>query len=455
VAAYLSAMPHVGTDEALDLRRRAAGHLLRSGRLDEGLDVAGEVLAAIDLKLPTSRAGTIASLLWQRARTRMRGLDFTARDERDVPAAELARLDTLWELCSGFSVVDRLRGSDLGARHLLEALRVGEPTRIARGLVVEASALRGFGHARGRKQSAHMLALLEELAVRVDRPYTHGMFALCATMIAYMDGRWADSVAMSRRAEQIFRERCVGVPWELATSHMWQANALHYLGELATLQRELPRWIRLAEERGDLYGATTLRTSPGTIAWLARDDVDGLRDNLRDAMQAWTGTGFHLQHYYELTSQAQADLYAGEPAAGYARIEKKIVQIERAFLTKLQIIRVVIHYLRGRCAVGAGLRAVAMRDADRLEDEGLGAWGNGLALLIRAGLENSPELYDEAARRCAEASMMLHAAAARWRQGELLGGQQGEALITAARTTMREQEVLRPERMVSVFAPRR
>ena len=49
--------------------------------------------------------------------------------------------------------------------------------------------------------------------------------------------------------------------------------------------------------------------------------------------------------------------------------------------------------------------------------------------------------------------MVLHAAAARRRKGELLGGAEGERLATAADAAIRERGILDPIRWLALVAP--
>jgi hypothetical protein len=51
--------------------------------------------------------------------------------------------------------------------------------------------------------------------------------------------------------------------------------------------------------------------------------------------------------------------------------------------------------------------------------------------------------------------MGLHAAAARRRRGELIGGADGEALVREADAWMRGQDVRDPGRMAALIAPGR
>jgi len=53
-----------------------------------------------------------------------------------------------------------------------------------------------------------------------------------------------------------------------------------------------------------------------------------------------------------------------------------------------------------------------------------------------------------------EAVDMMHiASAARWRLGELLGGDEGRVLIGQARAALSAEGIVRPDRVVAMFAP--
>jgi hypothetical protein len=91
----------------------------------------------------------LLSLLLKRIQLRLRGFNFTERKTSEIPEADLARIDICWAVAAGLGAVDLIRGSDFQSRHLLLALKAGEPFRISRGLAFEAagSAWRG-GKAR-------------------------------------------------------------------------------------------------------------------------------------------------------------------------------------------------------------------------------------------------------------------------------------------------------------------
>ena len=122
-SAYLEAVAHSSVADALELRRRAAMQFLISGHIDEGLATLQSVLATVDMKLPRTPLRSLASLLWRRARLRLRRLNFRERDPSEITAADLTRIDICWSAAVGLSVVDTIRGADFQARGLLLSAR--------------------------------------------------------------------------------------------------------------------------------------------------------------------------------------------------------------------------------------------------------------------------------------------------------------------------------------------
>ncbi|PYP99502.1 MAG: serine/threonine-protein kinase PknK, partial [Acidobacteria bacterium] len=130
--AYLSAAKHAGAAAAIDLHRRAAEQFFISGHLEDARRALDIVLAKLDMRLPRTHRRAILSLLLRRAQVRLRGLSFKERDETEIPVHDLLRIDTCWALGVGMAMFDMVRGADFQARHLVLALRAGEPYRVAR-----------------------------------------------------------------------------------------------------------------------------------------------------------------------------------------------------------------------------------------------------------------------------------------------------------------------------------
>ena len=73
----------------------------------------------------------------------------------------------------------------------------------------------------------------------------------------------------------------------------------------------------------------------------------------------------------------------------------------------------------------------------------------------RGDASRAVPLLESAETGLAAAEMALHAAAARRRRGELIGGETGRALVCAAEAWMAGQGIKSPERMTAMLAPGR
>ena len=343
---YLAAAGGATGGAALELRRRAALQLLISGHIDEGLAALRAVLGAVGMDVPSTPRRALGSLLLRRLRVRLRGLGFRPRDAGQIAAEELTRVDICWSAAVGLSLVDPVRGADFQARHLLLALRAGEPCRIARSLALEGMH-RAIAGGSGRRRAARYLQVAQELAHRVGDPHALGLAALGTGYAIFLLGHWERAREAAERAEELFHERCTGVAWELATARFLQCGMLYYLGEIAELARRLPRFLREAEDRGDLYALATLGYL-GSAAALAADDPEEAGRGLAAVMGPWTRRGYHIQHRNALWAAAHVALYRGEGRAAWDLIREQWPALEGSLILRIQFVRITMRHLRAR-----------------------------------------------------------------------------------------------------------
>ncbi len=460
--------PSVLAAEAQELQRRAADQLMRSGRIDAGLEAVSHVLAEIGMALPATPRGALASLLYRRARLRLRGLGFRERDESQVAKEDLTRIDTTWSVGLNLSMVDTIRGADFQTRSTLLALAAGEPFRVARSLAVEAGHCATAGHS-ARKRTAALVRAATALAERMGNPHAIAMTQLTEGMGAMLEGRFRHGVHSLRRAESTVRERCTGMAWELGSARIMAQTCLYYLGEVREMCREVPLIVRENEERGDLYGATTVRTSMSTFAFLAPDTPDEARRQIDEAMRRWSVAGFHLQHYWEIYARAQIDLYNGAIEEAATRLAERWGALERSLLLRIQLVRGEALHLRARVhlaqaarlepAARAPLLARARADGKRLVGEVV-PWAVGLGRLVLAGTARlagndaaAREGLEQAIAELSAAELGLYGAAAHRAHGLLVGGGAGTEEVTAADRWMTGQSIARPDRMAPMLVP--
>jgi serine/threonine protein kinase len=468
--AYLAAAEGALAADKLELKRRAADQLLRSGYVNEGFMVIRSVLDAIGMKLARTPLRALLSFLLHRAQIRLGGLRFRERDRTQISTEELVRVDACWSVAIGLGVVDTIRAADFQARHLLLALETGDPLRIARALAVEVS-YTSLGGPRTRPRTDRLAAVAEQVTALVNDPSAVALLALAKGTASYFQGRWTTTRDLLGRAETILREQCTGVAWELDTAHLYLVLALFYLGDLRELRTRVPALLKEAEERDDLTGTTNLRTRVSYLISLADDDPEQARAEVQKGMARWPRHTFHTQHSWELYAQGEIQLYEGRCMAAWDQVSGSWPALRRSVLLRIQNVRIESHYLRARCALGAALEAgtppdrrlalhrAAWRDIRRLAREH-SPWAGALADLVGAAAATADGQRDAALRRLHSAEtaftaleMPLHAAVARRGRGALTGGDDGHALVQQADAWMHEQTIRSPAKFAAMLAP--
>ena len=171
-------------EEAFRLRERAAYQFCVSGLIDEGRQTFGGVLQHLGLKLPSSRRAALIGLLLRRLWLTIRGLRFRRTEERHVPRKEIDRIDLLWSVTGGLTMIDPIPGAQCQVQHLLLSLRSGEPSRITRAMAWEATHVSMLGTAY-RARVARLLAEASALAGDPGEPYARGLIKLSGCVAAF------------------------------------------------------------------------------------------------------------------------------------------------------------------------------------------------------------------------------------------------------------------------------
>ncbi len=452
--------------EALELERLAAEHACRSGHVDEGVAIFRKVTGAVGMRMAKSPTEALASLLARRALVRLRGLKYAERSESSVDPDLLRKLDVCYSVSVGLAMIDPIQGADFQARLLLLALEAGEPLRLARALAIEAC-YSSTGGEDARERTSMLVDVADAMAKRVGSPHALSMVESARAFDDVFVGRWRRGLAHAERAEKLMRENCTSVAHEIATAQIFGLWALFNLGELPELVRRYPEQVRYAEERGDLFAAGSKRTLVGHLVHLCKDDVAGARETVRLGMLGWSQRGFHVQHWYELASNVNTDMYAGDGQGAFERIDGKWREAERSLLMRIISIRNDILFLRGRAALAAArtsknpkkLLDVAESDAKKIANAALAnaeGWSRTLMSAVHHQRGDRPRAIAEA-RKAAKAlhanDMTLWGHILEHREGQMVGGLEGAHLVERAETWMRERGILRPDRFADMLAP--
>jgi hypothetical protein len=241
---------------------------------------------------------------------------------------------------------------------------------------------------------------------------------------------------------------------------------LMHIGHFHQLRPRLTRALDEADRRGDLYTATELRTALQPIVCLMDDQVATARDVLARTQTDLSRREVTSLHWQHLQSSAWTELYAGAAAKAVEVLDRGLPPIRRAFLYRVYLIKATGTLARTAAWLGAlsdgapaprRLRAAIERACGGLGGDPMSRAvarlaAAGLAVL-RGDLDAAAADYRSAALGFDAADTTTVAAAARWRLGELLGGDAGRALVDQARAALVAEGIVRPDRVVAMFAP--
>jgi hypothetical protein len=471
--AYLAAAQGAAAGKALELRRRAADQFLLNGNTREGLEVLSTLLAEVGLRLAGGPRRALLSLLLERYRLRMRGLEFRERSADAVPPDELLRVDVCYTASKRLTMLDVAQSALFHTRHLRLALQAGEPSRVAQGLANEV-AHSALGGGRRQQQTEAILRKAQELADRLEQPYIHALVTAMTGVAAWGVGRWKEGLALCDRAERMGTEKhIVGFFGEKTKLRHFALDCLMLLGEWREIGRRIPAYLKDARTRNDPFSASVMLVH-SYVPCLAAGRAGDAEAVTRQALLEWPQEGYFMVSHWALFGQTEAALYAGEGPRAAALMSREWPSLRRSsFVEHIQFLFLLFLHLRARTSLAAaaaapvggwlfGKRASlvrsALRDARTIERAGM-PWATPLARLIRAGaaaLRGERDVRAALAvaeEECSAADMCLYAFAARRRRGQLLGGEEGRALMVSADAGMMGQDIREPARIAAMLIP--
>ncbi len=349
---FLEASEHASSNASIDLKRQAAQQFLTSGLVVRGLDQLGTVLDSVGMKLAGSQRRAFASLIFHRLWLSVRGLQFKPRSASLISPQIINRIDIGWAASLGMSMNDNTRAADIQTRHLLLALRAGEPMRITRALAMEVPHMAGHTGLRMKQKAAALSHRAEELAREQNSDYLLALVLGTRGVAVYLNERWAEAIDVLEQSEQLFRQRCCGVAWEMATVRTFQMWSLQQMGDLSELATRCPAHMQEAQERGDLYAVTNLRCF-ASLVQLKEDRLPQAIQELDIANQEWSHESYHIQHYAFFQARVNALLYANQAEEAWQYALQGGSQFNKSFLSRIQLFR--IHVLQLTAYAGVAL----------------------------------------------------------------------------------------------------
>jgi eukaryotic-like serine/threonine-protein kinase len=429
---YLDAANHPRCTQRQNALQLSAGQFLRSGYMDDGLSVAKQVLKEVGLRWHNSAKSALFSLLMRRLWLRMRGIHYHERKPSETPESERLKMDALWSLGHGLGGVDTIRGAEFHIRHLLMALKSGDPYRIGRGLAWESILNATEGQPGGRLRAIFYYQAAQHIATHVKNEHAAAWSWAAAGYDYWCRGEWEQAVACSEKAAHGYREECHDITWELGSVYAWSwLPVLCYSGQLPELRVLVNQVEREFGQLNDLYTLVTMRTV--VTPWLAFADGEpelAVSDS-NAAVESWSKKHWHLQHLFARMAAVRAALYRGEGRQAWDLINECWPRYQSSMQNLLQNKRMFMHDLRAQAGIMSLLQGtLSERDVWRIEKDiqqlarEKMPWADAYVLGHRAGLayarqrpDMAAQLYEQARVAFHERRMPLHEAAALIRLG--------------------------------------
>jgi eukaryotic-like serine/threonine-protein kinase len=466
--AFLAAAPHTDERRAIELKRRAGEELLISGHIDRGTEVLAEIVRAVGMKMPSSLFRKLFNVLTLRLRIKLRGeLRFTERPESQIDPDVLTKMDVCWTILRGLGMIDILLGEEFASRGWLLALQQGEIFRIARQMPHRLG-VTGFALRRNVAKEQRLERALTSIHAKVDRADVIGRGYMGRGLVTFYWGDFRVSLEHFEKAREILHGAAIGAAWEAATADGYYCSNLYYLGRMAEAIRVHHETLANAEARGDWWAQIFLKLGMPSSVWLAEGDVDTARRMAKEALAGWPGEFLNMPQQFELVAKAQLALYEHDGVEASSFMEKLWSQPGHRVRMMMQYLVIELGYLRGRAALGGARRrgqdirshlAIAAKAASSMEKT-KAVWPMTFVETIRAGIATAKGEQDRAATLLRQAEehadsrgMILNAMAARRQRGVLIGGDQGQALVSSADEWFARESVRNPERFAQFLVP--
>jgi hypothetical protein len=287
-ADYLTAERWPEYNDTFQMRRLSAEQLMRSGHLDEGFAAFTRLLRSVGFWMPSTPLKSIVAMIAIRVLIRLRGMRWQQRPEGEVATGTIRKLDLLWSGASVFFVVNPVFGTYLQARHMLGALRAGEPLRLALSIGQGAS-YECLGGAPYYHVGRKMINLAERIAQPFENAHVSSSIAVDWAFLDFLCGRIGEGLVHSRKAVRVLRELGSEQSWEGSTARLGLIWFLGWSGRIQEMSALVHSILNEARSRGDVYTFVVIRCcAMSHLANLAADDPDRALEEMKEALDEWS-----------------------------------------------------------------------------------------------------------------------------------------------------------------------
>ena len=457
--AYARAAERADPDVQVSCRIQMADQLVQSGLLERGATLLFSLIREQGHGVPRSQIQLALRILWYRFKLTLRGLRWTDRPRSSIGGSDLALLMLYHAASRGLILFDPVRASYFVVRGLHLALDVGDRDLIMYFLVLEA----GFRGGEGGRAHGEFLARADELMRKHDEPAFQAIYRLHKGSRAYLaiDHQFKEACEMLERSDEELAQTA-NAAWWLSAGRNFLVRCLHKIGDFARLRGHAERFMREAEQRGNVYSCTTINRQCNVLR-LVDDDPEAARADLStDSWISYTH-GYHTQHWLELNARIEIAIYEGS-TIDRQYVARHLRMLKESFLQRVLGYACDAAWLVGRLALSELPRDPSRRRVVRRSIATLEGYATEFTRVLAAALRGTLAIHDRDAAAATAAlrdaialgdaiHLLFIPAALRRRLGALVGGDEGAALIAAGERWMRDAGIKNVERMTELASP--
>jgi tetratricopeptide (TPR) repeat protein len=464
--AYLKAADGAEPGEARKMQRMAAQQYLRSGRIEEGTQLARAVLQHVEVTLPSGTAGAMRAILWNQLRLQIQGIRHAPRKQRLGSALDVERLETIGSVFREWSVVDPLLGAVLQSKFLLDAQKYGDASQLLQAQAFQAYNLALMGDDDNRSRVEALLHKVRELSTAIDTPHARATWMLAVAACRMWSGRFQDALAPAREAETLFRDQCAGASFERSFAATVRYGSLEQTGDLNELARDASDLSRDAQDRDDRF-ATGLLILSLPLAHLMRDDAAAALDVLEHGRSRLTGDAFTSFHHLTMNRTVDTLLFAGRGSEALDYLSVQWPGFSQSLSARTKFFAAGSRYLRARCLLAAyaqtgdaALLARCQKDATYLLQSRV-TYATVLGSIIQAGtamasgdVPGARQWTSKVVSLAPTVQMDRFALYAQYRMAMISPSDSEHAATAAvARTSLEKQGIRNVDRWVATYFP--
>ncbi|HEX7837877.1 MAG TPA: protein kinase [Kofleriaceae bacterium] len=443
----------------LTCRIEVADQLVQSGLLETGAALLFSLFQENGHHLPRSQLTMALGIVWHRIKLAVRGLRWTDRKRDEIAPRDLALLALYKAASRGLILIEPVRASYFVIRGLNLALQIGDRDSIMYFLWLES----GFRGGEGAHKHTAFLGRANAVMQSHADPRFQTLYRLYMGASRYLviDRQFKEAVEILDRSDEELAQTAHAA-WELSAGRFFLIYSLHKLGDFARLRAYSERFIREAEQRGNVYTRTTL-SRLCNILCLVDDDPRRARDELATGSWISYSQGYHSQHWLELNARVEIAIYEGS-AIDKEFLAQHLHGLKQSFLQRVLGFACDTAWLVGRMALSEAIAdpsrlRVVRRSIARLVSYRT-HYPRMLAAMLRATVAVHEGDLGRAAAGFREVVAMGEAShigfvteAARRRLGALVGGDEGRALVATAERWMAEAGIQSFDRMTNLASP--